>query len=91
METVHLLISGKVQGVCFRDSARRIALNLKITGWIKNREDERVEAVISGNEKEINDFITWVKSGPEKAKVEEVLVSKQTITFFERFEIIRRK
>lgn len=91
METVHLLISGKVQGVCFRDSARRIALNLKVTGWIKNRDDEKVEAVVSGNQKELNDFINWVKIGPEKAKVDEVVVLKQTVTFFERFEIIQRK
>ncbi len=90
METVHLLISGKVQGVFFRNSARKIAQKLNVTGWIKNRGDEKVEAVISGNEKDVNDFISWVKSGPEKAKVDEVLVSKQSITFFEKFEIVNR-
>lgn len=89
METIHLLISGKVQGVFFRNSARMIAQKLNITGWIKNREDKKVEAVISGNEKELNDFISWAKNGPEKANVDEVLVSKQLITFFERFEILR--
>jgi len=91
METVHLLISGKVQRVFFRNSARKIAQKLNITGWIKNREDEKVEAVISGNEKDVNGFISWAKSGPEKANVDEVLVSKQSITFFERFEILHNK
>jgi acylphosphatase len=90
METVHLLISGKVQGVCFRDSARKIAQKLSITGWIKNSEGEKVEAIISGNEKEVSEFIKWCNNGPEKAIVDEVLVSKQAITFFERFEIVRR-
>ncbi len=56
METVHLLISGKVQGVFFRDSSRKVAQNLNIKGWIKNRHDEKVEAMISGDEKDVERF-----------------------------------
>jgi acylphosphatase len=89
METLHLLISGKVQGVFFRDSARKIAQKLNVTGWIKNRDDEKVEAVISGNEKAVNDFINWAKSGPEKAEVDDIIVSKQPSSFFKNFEIRR--
>lgn len=91
METFHLLISGKVQGVFFRESARRVAQKLNITGWIKNREDEKVEAVISGDEKSLSDFISWAKCGPERASVDEVLASKQPFTIFEVFEIKRRQ
>jgi len=90
METVHLLISGKVQGVFFRDSSRKVAQNLNITGWIKNRQDDKVEAMISGDEKDVQAFINWCKSGPERAEVEEVIVSKQGKTSFEKFEIKRR-
>jgi acylphosphatase len=90
MVTVHLLISGKVQGVFFRESARRLAEKLLITGWIKNREDEKVEAVISGDEKAVNDFIKWAKTGPERAIVDKVIVSEQPFTVFENFEIKRR-
>lgn len=89
METVHLLISGKVQGVFFRDSAKKIAQKLNLTGWIKNRDDEKVEAVVSGPSKEIFEFIIWAKKGPDKAKVDKVSVSKQPITYFDRFEILR--
>ena len=53
METVHLLISGKVQGVFFRDSSKKVAQQLNIKGWIKNRPDEKVEAMISGDEKDV--------------------------------------
>ena len=87
METVHLLISGKVQGVFFRDSSKKIAQRLNITGWIKNRQDDKVEAMISGEEKNLNAFIDWCKSGPERAKVEEVIVSTKEKTYFEKFEI----
>jgi acylphosphatase len=90
METVHLLISGKVQGVFFRDSARKMAQELDITGWLQNRGDEKVEAIISGNEQAVKDFIRWAQTGPEKARVEEVSVSKQPTIFFEKFEIIRK-
>ncbi|MEO8721189.1 MAG: acylphosphatase [Ginsengibacter sp.] len=90
METVHLLISGKVQGVFFRESAKKIAQNLNITGWIKNREDAKVEAVISGNEDAVNDFISWTKSGPERASVDEVIIQKKPATPFESFEIKKR-
>jgi acylphosphatase len=82
METVHLLISGKVQGVFFRDSARKMAQELDITGWIKNRRDEKVEAIISGNEQAVKDFIRWAKTGPERAHVDKVSVSKQPTIFF---------
>ena len=89
METVHLLISGKVQGVFFRDSAGKVAQNFNITGWIKNRQDDKVEAMISGDEKDVQAFINWCKSGPERAKVEEVIVSSKEKTSFEKFEIKR--
>jgi acylphosphatase len=89
METVHLLISGKVQGVNFRYNAAREAEKLKITGWIKNTKNETVEAMVSGNEKALEDFISWCKTGPENAVVTEVAISEQPQTFFKNFRIIR--
>ena len=90
MQTVHLLITGKVQGVFFRETARKVAEKLKIKGWIKNTRDEKVEAMITGEEKDVNDFINWCKTGPDRAKVEEVMVSGQPETFFKEFEVKRR-
>jgi acylphosphatase len=90
MQTVHLLISGKVQGVFFRETARKVAEKLDIKGWIKNTRDEKVEAMITGDEKEVNDFIKWCKTGPDRADVEEVIVSDQPETFFKEFEVKRR-
>jgi acylphosphatase len=89
METVHLLITGKVQGVFFRDSSKKVAEKLNITGWIKNRQDNKVEAMVSGDEKDVKAFIDWCKSGPERAEVEEVIVSEKEKISFKKFEIKR--
>ena len=91
MKTVHLLISGKVQGVFFRETSRRLAEKLHITGWIKNTIDGKVEALVTGDEKALNDFVNFCKAGPEREAVDEVKVSNQHKTDFEKFEIIRRK
>jgi acylphosphatase len=90
MQTVHLLITGKVQGVFFRETARKVAEKLNIKGWIKNTPDEKVEAMITGDEQQVNDFIKWCKTGPDRAEVEEVIVSDQPETFFKEFEVKRR-
>ncbi len=89
MQTVHLLIRGKVQGVFFRESARKVAEKLNIKGWIKNTPDEKVEALITGEENDVDDFIQWCKKGPDRAKVKEVIVSKKAEILFERFEVKR--
>lgn len=91
METVHLLIRGKVQGVNFRNSARRVAEKLKISGWIKNTDSGEVEATITGGEKAVEEFIHWCKTGPENAAVSEVDISKQAESYFDGFKIIRGK
>ena len=90
MQTVHLLITGKVQGVFFRETARKVAEKLNIKGWIKNTPDEKVEAMITGDEQQVNDFIKWCKTGPDRAEVEEVMVSSEPEIFFKEFEVKRR-
>jgi acylphosphatase len=90
MQTVHLLITGRVQGVFFRETSRKVAEKLNIKGWIKNTADERVEAMITGEENDVNDFIKWCKIGPQNARVKEVMVSKEADTFFEDYEVRRR-
>ena len=57
MKCVHLLISGKVQGVFFRDNTRKKAEELGLKGYAKNLEDGTVEVVAEGNEEKINDLI----------------------------------
>lgn len=89
MPTIHLLIKGKVQGVFYRATAKKIADKLNITGWIKNTKDDNVEATITGDEDRLQEFINWSKVGPEKAKVEYVIIDHKPEITFTAFEIIR--
>jgi len=89
MSTIHLLITGKVQGVFYRATAKKIANQLNIKGWIKNTKDGNVEATATGNEEQLKEFINWCKQGPENAKVEEVIVEQNQKTLFNTFEITR--
>lgn len=88
MPTIHLFIKGKVQGVFYRATAKKIAQKLKLTGWIKNT-DGNVEAMVTGTQEQLNEFIKWCKQGPEIAKVDDVIVAQHKETSFTDFEIVR--
>jgi len=77
---VHVLISGKVQGVWFRSSTKQKAEQLGLTGWVRNTPEGDVEAVFEGEEKIIKEMIEWCHRGPPLAKVENVEVKKQNLT-----------
>jgi len=89
MPTKHLLIRGKVQGVFYRASAKNFAQDLKITGWIKNTDDGYVEALVSGTESQLENFIDWCKQGPPDAIVTHVHVEEITGQLFEKFSIYK--
>ncbi len=89
MQTVHLLITGKVQGVFFRSKAKEVARKYEITGWIKNTADNKVEAMIYGQTNKVNDFIEWCRTGPERAEVEDVIISHLPEIKFNEFEVLK--
>jgi acylphosphatase len=70
--TKHLIISGKVQGVGFRAAMYREAVKLNVTGWVRNRGDDTVEAVIQGPEQSVAAMLIWVDQGPPGARVDQV-------------------
>jgi acylphosphatase len=67
-----LLISGRVQGVFYRASAREEAIRLGLAGEIRNLPDGRVEAVVEGARERIEEFIAWCRRGPPSAEVDDV-------------------
>ncbi len=89
MKTVHIDISGKVHGVFFRATAKEIAQYFHISGWIKNSEQGKVEAIVTGEEEDIDEFISWCRHGPDRATVEKVICTGRTLQIFDKFEIIR--
>ncbi|HEY9363914.1 MAG TPA: acylphosphatase [Chitinophagaceae bacterium] len=89
MITTHLLVKGKVQGVFFRASAKEVAIQNGITGWIKNNKEGDVEAMITGTNEQVEKFTNWCRQGPPKAVVDEVIITPKEEMHFNTFDIIR--
>jgi acylphosphatase len=73
-ECARVTISGRVQGVFFRDSARKKAEGLGLAGWVKNTPDGRVEALFEGPSRNVREMVDWCECGPSQASVESVEV-----------------
>jgi len=84
--TRHLHISGRVQGVWYREAMRLEAERLGVTGWVRNCRDGSVEAVVQGEESALAAIVAWARQGPPAARVDDVVVSPAvgTFTSFER-------
>jgi acylphosphatase len=67
--TRHLRIAGRVQGVGYRDSLRREALANGVAGWVRNRRDGSVEAVLQGAPEAVEAVVVWAHRGPPAARV----------------------
>ena len=71
------MISGIVQGVFFRSELRRAAVRRRVTGWVRNRHDGRVEAVLEGDETAVNEVLAFCRQGPPQAQVSAVRVTRE--------------
>ena len=67
--SVRMTISGRVQGVGYRDSLRLVAQALDVTGWVRNLANGDVEAVIQGDEDAVDRIVAWCHNGPPGANV----------------------
>lgn len=74
---VNVVVSGFVQGVCFRYATRQRAESLGLKGWVKNRFDGKVEAVFEGKEKGIKEMLSWCQQGPSGAMVRNVEITEE--------------
>jgi len=84
----HLIIHGRVQGVGFRESMRWEAERLGVTGWVRNRRDGTVEAVVAGRVESVEAIVAWAHRGPSAATVTDVTVSVVEGAF-PTFEVVR--
>ena len=69
---VHAFVSGRVQGVFFRFEAQRLARSLRVSGWVTNRRDGRVEAVFEGDKENVEKLLAFCRRGPSGARVTNV-------------------
>jgi len=72
LQRAHVLVSGQVQGVFFRDSTRQKAEELGLAGWVKNTPDGQVEALFEGPSERVREMVRWCEEGPQRASVENV-------------------
>ena len=87
---VHIFVSGKVQGVYFRQNTSLKAQELDIVGWVRNLSDGRVESVMEGLEVNIDKMISWCKSGPKDALVTDVkIMNEEYKKEFFTFDIVK--
>ena len=80
-------ITGRVQGVWFRGSTQSEALRLGITGWANNLADGRVEVLMCGSERALDQLEAWLHYGPATARVDQVEVVTEVWQPFEDFSI----
>lgn len=72
---LHLLISGRVQGVAYRASMVEQAQAAGLRGWVRNLRDGRVEAMVQGPQQQVDALLAWCRQGPPGARVDEVLAT----------------
>ena len=89
MKTIRLTIKGKVQGVFYRATAKDIADEFGIKGWVRNLPNNNVEITATAAEELLQKFIDWCKQGPPRAKVDGVIVEELNLEEFNGFRIIR--
>ena len=85
--TKHLIVHGRVQGVNFRESMRIEAQRRNVTGWVRNRSDGTVEAMVHGWPDDVSSMLDWCRRGPPAARVTSLQVSEASGAFdsFERY------
>jgi acylphosphatase len=77
MKRMHVIAGGVVQGVCFRYYAQRRAEELGVTGWVRNLPDSSVEAVVEGEDANVDRMVHWLRHGPPGAVVDEFNAREQ--------------
>jgi len=84
----HVVVSGKVQGVCFRMETKRVAESYNVSGWVRNNRNGTVEAVFEGEKDDVASVIEWCKKGPSHSKVSRVDIAEENFTAeFRGFDI----
>lgn len=86
---VRIFISGKVQGVFFRQALKVMAIKTGVSGWVRNLDDGRVEAVLEGRKKDVDKLVEWSHGGPANARVLQVTICAEEFSSeFSKFEVL---
>jgi acylphosphatase len=89
LETLSIIVTGKVQGVYYRQSTKRKATTIGIVGTVQNLPNGDVKIIATGEKQQLEGFIEWCKKGPTQAKVVQLTIEPILLQPFKGFEIIR--
>jgi acylphosphatase len=88
MKRTSVIVHGRVQGVAFRHHTCQRALELGVTGWVRNLPDGSVEGLFEGDDAEVASLVEWCRNGPPAARVQRLDLSDENYTGeFDRFSI----
>lgn len=87
MQRRRVVVQGHVQGVYFRETLRRRAGAAGVSGWVRNRSDGRVEAVLEGEREAVERLVAFAREGPRGARVDWVDVANEEPEGLEGFEV----
>lgn len=76
----HVVVSGKVQGVCFRMETKRVAESYSLSGWVRNNRNGTVEAVFEGEKGNVASVVEWCRKGPLHSNVSRVDIVEENYT-----------
>ncbi len=86
---IRIIVTGKVQGVFFRQALKVMAKKNDVFGWVKNLKDGRVEAVLEGAEEKVSRLVEWSHGGPANARVEDVEIHNEKFSGeFLKFDVL---
>ncbi len=85
----HVFVTGRVQGVYYRATTRETARERGVSGWVRNLDDGRVEAVFEGDRDVVESMVEWCHEGSPRARVDDVAVEYDEPNGLEGFEIRR--
>ena len=88
-QRIRIFVSGKVQGVFFRQALKVMAKKNNVFGWVKNLKDGRVEAILEGEDECVGRLIEWSHGGPANARVEDVeIINEKFSDEFSAFDVL---
>lgn len=89
LQTITIRVTGKVQGVFYRQSTKEKAETLGITGTVRNLPDQTVEVVATGTPEQLDQLTRWCREGPPRALVTELRIAPAPLQNFRDFNIVR--
>ena len=88
-QRIRIFVTGRVQGVFFRQTLKIMAKKNDVLGWVKNLKDGRVESVIEGDAENVSIIVEWINGGPANAIVEDVEIhNEKFVGEFSKFDVL---